>query len=805
MKHIAFISYSSLDQEIANRIVNELENKHGIPCWICTRKLKGGELFKSKIAEAIEETKVVILLQSKNSIRSREVPKEIGLANDADKEIIPVRIDSAPLKGDLKYDLNGIEYIDATLPTLEQRISELAEVIIDGLRADSEEEVEYSLASGRIVCHEIFDGRDALIDEIEEAYRDRDVVFLHGMGGIGKTELACQYWRAHKDYYSTVVLARYESDLATLIADDSVFKIEGVTRRTKADNTPQTDEEYALEKIQIMKNNQDAHTLIILDNFDVLSDPLLDELTYGGSYRLLVTTRYEPERGKYYVIPVKELDDATLKDVFIKYSNPDKTLIDEDDPAFPELFDLTGRHTLTLELIAKYMDEKDMDDISEMVGLLKTQKFAALSDSSRKDGFDVIRKVFSMTSLNEKEKSFMRCLSMMPPAGVSQKLFKKWCGEVFSARSRLVDLSFVRINSKNRTISLHPIIREIVINELQPGYANCADFINRCAFVGEDCINLLWNLPYEEKEEYLDCYAHILECLGEISDETYGVCLNMSHLFNYIAPYSDAIDLLQRLYRFVCEKYGKDSNEAMLMVNRMGWKSSNAMMYDKALEYYKTAADWFLCNPDYYSKEAQDSILGCCDSYFKIYRKTGEKNLLIMSSEYCQKAVEYGAEMYRAAANVSESLRIRCKFQNECISRYFYKYCMEEKKFSEAYGYLEKYKQAVREFMEASGIQADTDMAWYHIHYARLCKETGDVEKAISNLQTAYDLYMKYFSDKNPRVLSLLVELFDCYIDAGRLEDAERCKSEIETIARALYLEDHPVRKRLMELSKKMK
>ena len=127
--HDVFISFSFNDQTVAEYIVNTLSSMYEISCWICTRDIAGGSRYKRLIPEAIDNAQVVVFLQSSSSIASKEVPKEIGLAMDADKIIIPFKLDSAPLTGDLRYDLYGVEYIDATVPSFDERIKDLAMAI----------------------------------------------------------------------------------------------------------------------------------------------------------------------------------------------------------------------------------------------------------------------------------------------------------------------------------------------------------------------------------------------------------------------------------------------------------------------------------------------------------------------------------------------------------------------------------------------------------------------------------------------------------------------------------------------------
>ena len=67
-----------------------------------------------------------MVIISCDSVQSTEVPKEIGLALSFGKTVIPFRLDKTEYNGKLLYDLNDTNYIDATIPTFDERIRDLA-------------------------------------------------------------------------------------------------------------------------------------------------------------------------------------------------------------------------------------------------------------------------------------------------------------------------------------------------------------------------------------------------------------------------------------------------------------------------------------------------------------------------------------------------------------------------------------------------------------------------------------------------------------------------------------------------------
>lgn len=111
MDHQVFISYSRKDSEAIKPIcgiLNELKIKY----WIDIDGIYSGDDFKEIIGRAIKETELVMFVSSINSNSSKNVAKEIGLADKYGKTIIPVRLDNSPYNPKVDYDLNSIDCID---------------------------------------------------------------------------------------------------------------------------------------------------------------------------------------------------------------------------------------------------------------------------------------------------------------------------------------------------------------------------------------------------------------------------------------------------------------------------------------------------------------------------------------------------------------------------------------------------------------------------------------------------------------------------------------------------------------------
>ncbi len=88
MSEQILISHSSKDNESAQRVKKVLED-NGFSCWLDNDDIPPGADYIARIAKAMRECNVVVVLVSKNSESSKWVKKEVTTANDQNKLVIP--------------------------------------------------------------------------------------------------------------------------------------------------------------------------------------------------------------------------------------------------------------------------------------------------------------------------------------------------------------------------------------------------------------------------------------------------------------------------------------------------------------------------------------------------------------------------------------------------------------------------------------------------------------------------------------------------------------------------------------------
>src|SRR6266699_2021598 len=99
-----FISYSSKDQEFAERLYTDLQSK-GVRCWFAPEDLKIGEEFPNRIEEAIRLYDKLLVVLSEHSVKSSWVEDEVRAALEKEGQLkreqqrktalFPIKIDNA--------------------------------------------------------------------------------------------------------------------------------------------------------------------------------------------------------------------------------------------------------------------------------------------------------------------------------------------------------------------------------------------------------------------------------------------------------------------------------------------------------------------------------------------------------------------------------------------------------------------------------------------------------------------------------------------------------------------------------------
>ncbi len=184
-----FISYSTLDREQALTLVERLRAA-GHSVWIDQQGIGAASSWSNEIAEALDNCKAFILLMSETSLASKNVAKELALAAEADKYIIPVELESAAIPTTFKYHLAGLQRtsihnMDAILLALEKyRGSGQLPVVSDQLDTNSGQDAHATLRIAVLPFEDLSPNHDnewfsdGLTDELISTLGKLDQLFV---------------------------------------------------------------------------------------------------------------------------------------------------------------------------------------------------------------------------------------------------------------------------------------------------------------------------------------------------------------------------------------------------------------------------------------------------------------------------------------------------------------------------------------------------------------------------------------------------------------------------------------------------
>jgi hypothetical protein len=112
MEHV-FLSYSRRDAAFVGRLADDLVTR-GIEPWVDTDDLRteGDDRWRRSVVRSIRDSAAVILVLSPDSVRSVSVERELTIAAEMTRRIIPILHRQCTLSDGVMFDLAGLQRTD---------------------------------------------------------------------------------------------------------------------------------------------------------------------------------------------------------------------------------------------------------------------------------------------------------------------------------------------------------------------------------------------------------------------------------------------------------------------------------------------------------------------------------------------------------------------------------------------------------------------------------------------------------------------------------------------------------------------
>ena len=770
MTYDVFISYNSADQKIAEAACHYIEERR-LRCFIAPRDITQSD-WAGNLEAAIESSKAFVIIVSENSISSNEVAKEITLATRVSEYIFPFRIDKAELNGRMNYHLSAFHWIDAVTPPLEKKLNELADRVANSLRGqvsnvdlgkfgDNRNKSSQRLLSQSVAPRSDFLGRTNELNELHQLLQINNAVFLNGIGGIGKSEIARAYAQAHRDVYSTVVFATYETDLLHLIASDQTITVENLQQAVASGGQGETTEDYFKRKMKTLRAIVNENTLLIIDNFDVESDEHLEEVMQLPCKQIW-TTRTDFSSYGFATMPIGPLDD--IENLVTLMSRVDKAYTSpQDQGAILEIIELLDRHTLAVSLTAAQMKagkikpQKMLEQLqTEGLNIKTRSTFARKIGGQKTTAYGFIRVLFDFSRLDDISCDILRYMACMPRDGVDIDLFMECCAiEDFSDINHLVELNWIQLDDETDRIKLHMLIKELIWDILSPTEDNCEKLLNGAKAWAVNA----WNKHYEENYSHSAIIFSLLESFTAPTVE-WTDCFEELATFAWIMGRFDLSEQCElHLYNISIERYGERSTQTGERAVRLAAVYHNQGDYARARPLYIKGL------------EIQESIDPDSSESYIARQKVARSNAQLGRFDEALPAFQRNLDIIRHRLD-------NCTEEGEALRRLHSRLASSKKYMAQLYTCLGRYDEALPLALEAYAFsESDTvepSMVVYSlITLVNIYEGLGDYKKAIEYAYTALEENIRYHGKDRIDNVFLKEIIGDLYAQQGIFEKAE--------------------------------
>ena len=577
-----------------------------------------------------------------------------------------------------------------------------------------------------------FCGRNQELSTLHELISEKRIIFLQGIAGIGKSELAKAYARAYRKDYTNILYLTYSGDLRQDIIDLDFV-----------DDLPEDTEEDRFRKHNRFLRSLKEDTLLIIDNFNTTAgkDAFFSVLLKYRC-RILFTTRSRFDNYASFNLGEISDHDALMSQMGYFYSDAKRK-----QSILKQIIQTVHSHTLAVELSARLLETGILEP-QELLARLQVEKSALGATDTIdivKDGqsrkatyYEHIHTLFSLYRLSEEELNIMRGLIFVPVSGVSGRLYANWMK--LSDMNRINDLiekGFVQTQS-GRQISLHPMIQEVAIDETRPSVNNSAVLL--------DSLQTICLLHGHDVTWYKPLFLTIENIIREIADDNTPAYLSfLEDVFPYMEKYHYTAGMeliIGKLSGLLTdETVGRSTDRAVLLDYRAACEEKT----EKAIKLEKEAIALI---PEI-SEENAHLVSNLYSNLGGLYKKAGKRDLAQQAMEQGLRILEqYDLLYYHDSIAQTANYAVLLTEMGQ-----------PEKGLSA----LKKLSRMIRD------LNSDQTMDYATVQEAigGICLATGDIRQATTHFKKALAIYEAVHNGEPDMIETKKQEILQAYTQTG--------------------------------------
>lgn len=678
-----------------------------------------------------------------------------------------------------------------------------------------------------------FTGRADLLERLDDSLRQGTTTVLpeaiHGMGGVGKTQLAIEYAYRHQSEYDIVwwIPAERPGQIGQALVE--------LAQRLGLVSSGEANIAGPAVREALRKGHPYSRWLLIFDNADAperVRDYFPAGRPDGGTGTILVTSR---NRRWGQVGSSLEVDVFTREESkeLLRRSGPHPS--DLEDADADRLAEALGDLPLALEQAAAWRKETGMP-VSEYLRLFEDKRSQLLAVAPAPQGYQLPVAAawnVSLDHLEIRRPSALRLLqlcSYFAPDPISRSIFSGLGGSSIDpvldrilndpmglalAIREINGYSLARIDYRTNSLEMHRLVQVVLKNRMndeeQSRMRNGAHTLLAAADPKEPSRPQNW-------PRYAELYGHVIASDAILSDQPWvrGLVTNVANYLWYWGDHTVACEFTEQAYETWKAKFG----EAEAMTRQLAWWLGFLYLkvgrYDDAFAIVAHLKDVYAHTPPEEEEATREDALAALNLEAAVRRVQGD---FAIGAELDQMAYDRARRDFRPddpvtlarAHNLGVSLRLVGEFgraltldqETHAMKVRLYGRDHSQSLVSEAsvaidvretgdYVGSRSLQQAVVDANRAMFGPGNPKTLQTLRQLSEACRKEGDPVAALTMAQEAFEEFTRRYGSTHPESLTAALTLSVALRHNGELEKARELGDRTTQGFRRLFRADHP-------------